>query len=431
VEARGERVASSRDPMPFRPSVLRALFPVTGACARALAFSLLAAGLAACLAGCKGDPPPPPPPAPPPPPPPAILAPRQVTTDAAFDLIATAQGAALVWAPPAVHGGGIRLVRLNAIGGAFGEEAVVHREKTSRSGESLGPSLAIEVSAAAGGGRVVVAWLQRDPMELRIKATHGLSSALEFAPVADWGKTEAVVDARQRSVVAAAAAPDGTMSVLYRSLNSKCKNDAGAEIDCASMHVRRVGTPDFERENRPLLEVPAPCDQPIVGHLWSEGTWYYGICSKDAKGPVTTLYAIQFEPEYALAENILPGRVPFGIAPGGGGAMAVGWSGDSRDSVRFADSGRKRTEVSRMDMSAVCVDGRPALVAKVGDGSTFTLPLTEPSSRIEALLPADIIDQRARAVWTGKAILVAYPSSGEVALRRYECVAGNLERTDL
>ncbi|MCA9600439.1 MAG: hypothetical protein KC417_00360, partial [Myxococcales bacterium] len=371
---------------------------------------------------------------PPPPPPPAILAPREITTEAGFDLVATGQGAALFWAPPASQGGGIRMVRLNSIGGPFGEEAVVYKSKKYRTGPDLGPRLPVEVSAATGGGRVAVAWVLRDPLELRIGATYGNLSTAEFAPAEDWGKTELVADARERSAVATAAAPDGTLAVIYRTLDVKCKDDSGNGATCASFAVRRLGGQDGEPNGGVgvPLQVPRTCPQPIVGHVWSNNTWYYGICSKPEKQePVTTQYAIQFEPQYAVAERILANRTPLGIAPVDGGVIAMGRGAGFRDAVQFADNGRRRTYFERAESKVTCVNGRPVIAAQAANGAVVSVPLTEPRSRLESLLSSAYSTDRARAVWTGKSLLVGFPMAGEVVLHRYECLGDQLERSDL
>ena len=74
-----------------------------------------------------------------------------------------------------------------------------------------------------------------------------------------------------------------------------------------------------------------------------------------------------------------------------------------------------------------CDGGRPTLTF----GTEVALPLTGSESRLEAWLPDNVAPRGSRAAWTGEALLVAVPLSGEVHLRRYECVDGVFSRTDV
>ena len=72
---------------------------------------------------------------------------------------------------------------------------------------------------------------------------------------------------------------------------------------------------------------------------------------------------------------------------------------------------------------------RPTLTA--GPNAELALALTASQSRLEAWLPENVAPPGSRAVWTGESLLIAAPQSGEVSLRRYECVDGDLTRTDV
>jgi hypothetical protein len=54
------------------------------------------------------------------------------------------------------------------------------------------------------------------------------------------------------------------------------------------------------------------------------------------------------------------------------------------------------------------------------------LALREARGRLAPLLPERLASDRARAAWTGEALLVAEPQDQQLLLRRYRCAAGTL-----
>ena len=49
------------------------------------------------------------------------------------------------------------------------------------------------------------------------------------------------------------------------------------------------------------LSVPVPCSQYSTLLAVIEGRWHYGVCTLHEDAPVTTVFNIQFDPEYAAA----------------------------------------------------------------------------------------------------------------------------------
>ncbi|MFW5924643.1 MAG: hypothetical protein ACOCV4_00665 [Myxococcota bacterium] len=379
----------------------------------------VAMGWGAVLAGCDADEDEPAASvsAPAPEPRPVPVGPRPVASRAAFDLAVRAAGAVLVWGEPAQRGGGVRALALDGQGVVRGPERDV-----LAAGEPQGRgSRVAELAASAGGGRLGVAWVLRDlDGELRVRATHGNDAATTFAPAVKLGKSETgSFDGRGR--VAVAVSKSGLVDVLYRSGAGPCR--AGQrDAQCARFaHWQPKGA----GRGLPLM-VPEPCAPGVVGSLFREARWYFGVCSEGA----TTVYAIQFDPEYAHAENVLAACTPEALVPGPEGVLALGRCDGDLRAVELREGGKQRTDVGSVERRAACEEGKPVLTMVGAGQRARELRLTGPLGALEAWLPEAVAPPEARAVWTGRALLVATPIASEVALRRFECDGAQLIRTD-
>jgi len=279
-------------------------------------------------------------------------------------------------------------------------------------------------------------------------ATHGPDSAEAFAPPEDLGRTSAR-SLGGRGLLAAAAADDGAVAVMHRAMPTPCDGGPEAEDtgddtetapdadgtpdqaaaapggDCVRFFVRRLGAGGDARRGVPIA-APRPCARGVVGHLWASDVWYYGVCTAERGPPASTVYAIQFDPEYAHAERLLEGCEPAGIAPLDEGVLVSGGCGGDPRAVWIAEAGRRMARIGEAAPTVACREGRPVL--SVGEA---VLTLSGPVARIETLLPDELAPPGARAAWTGEAILVARPVGPEVSLRRYQCDDGELGRTDV
>lgn len=352
------------------------------------------------------------------------VGPRPVASRTAFDLAVTGGGAVLVWGEPPERGGRVLALALDGEGVVRGPERDVLAAGAPQGGGSrpVPRTRVQELAVSAGGGRLGVAWVLRDVRgELRVRATHGDDAAMAFGPAAKLGKSEAdPYDGRGRVAVAVSEA--GLVDVLYRSGAGPCR--AGQQdAQCARFaHWQPKG----DGRGLPLM-VPGPCAPGVVGSLFREARWYFGVCSEGA----TTVYAIQFEPEYAHAEKVLAGCTPVALVPGPEGVLALGRCDGGLRAVELREGGKQRTDVGPVERRATCEEGKPVLTM-VGEGQRAReLRLTGPLGALEAWLPEALAPPGARAVWTGRALLVATPIASEVALRRFECDATELRRTDV
>jgi hypothetical protein len=343
-----------------------------------------------------------------------ISGPRHVETSASFDLVATAEGAVLVFAAPQGEGGGLRALPLDARGASRGAELPVVARDAS------GPPLPIaEVVAASSGGKLGIAWIAHEtPTQTTILATHGGADAQAFAPATSFGPS-VVLPRGGRGRLALAAGEDGVLTLSHRRDEGPCEAQSGT---CARYRHRRLGRPEAASRGTDGNEVKVPCEPLLPGSVWSAGVWFQGVCSAldGARGHV---FAIREQPSYAAVYDGPAGCTPVGVVALPDGAAAVARCAAGLQIARLGSDGRATQTATRATLSAPCEGGRAQLRA-TGDGVTIALPLQGPQSGVEALLPATLARPGARAAWTGEALLVAEPVGRDVFLRRYACRPG-------
>jgi hypothetical protein len=354
------------------------------------------------------------------PPRPALLAPRELATDASFAITPLDDGVLLVWGAPPVPSPGVRASLLSPLGEPRAHDQV------------LSEDLPIELDAVADGARAAVAWVAQPSAagrELRVVAALGVGG--HFGPAADFGPAEPLRSAG-RGRLALASGPDGVFSLSHRVPPAPCASRDGM---CARVRRDRVDTGASVRGDDPL-EVPGPCDPLVVGSVRAEGTWFSALCHEErgptgALAPRATVYAIRPSIALAAASQVLVGCAPRALAPTAGGAALVAECPEGRSVAWQDELGRPLGEIRGARFEIACV-GRPLLRIS-GEAGALEVPLTVAVGRIEGLLPSTVAADHARAVWSGAAILVATPRrSGErreLVLDRYACEDGRLERT--
>lgn len=359
------------------------------------------------------------------------IAPRPIATHAAFDLVATGTGAVLVWGAPQSRGAGLHVAALDGEGVKRGvEHEVIPRGQPGSDGPPGElPAQVVQVAAAAGGGRLGIAWVLREgDGDLHAWATHGDEAATTFAPPTDLGPSEPGGDLQRRGSIAVALSEGGLMDVLYRATRGPC----GLERPHQKCTRFAEWRPDGHRRSVPLV-VPQPCAPGLLGHIVNDGKWYYGLCARQDDANVTIVYGIQFDPEYAHAESVLSGCTPTALAPAPDGVLVTARCAAREHAVVLADTGKDLADLGAVRAQASCRDGRPVLSIRSlgGQHTVRTLKLSGPIGRIEGWLPSQLVPSGSRAVWTGDAILVASPMGPEVTVRRYQCDNGELQRTDV
>jgi len=327
----------------------------------------------------------------------------------AFDLVATESGAALVFASAA--SAQLSLTLYDAAGHVRRSEPLfVDTASAGSTGARIG-----EVAAVARGGELAVAWIEEAGASVRSRAVvRSITESGSAANVVEIGPVFPPVS-RPRGNVAITSTNDRFL-VLARGQKTDCI--AQAENDCVGYDFHRLEAGRTERQSLPLA-VPLPCDQNSVSFAVTGSRWYYGVCSRATGKPVTTLFSIQTDPEYARADRILEGCLPLGALAQGGDLLVVGDCGGERRGVRMHGGNAESSELRVDRVDALCDAGRP-LLRQLGPNG-IQLSLDRPRDRLEGFLPQNVAPANARAIWTGQTLLVATPQNGSVTLKGYQC----------
>ena len=340
-----------------------------------------------------------------------IAAPRVVASRASFDLVATGSGAVLFFAGPLFENGALRAVPLDPRGSARGPELTVVARAPNEP-----PLLVAEVAAASAGGRLGVAWVAHEtPERTAMFATFGGAEAEAFAPPIALGES-VVLPRGVRGRLAMSASDDGALTVTVRNAAGPCGSEGGT---CARYEHRRIGRSDPAPHRAEANEVRVPCEPFLPGSVWTNGVWYSGVCSA-SEGAHGHVFVLRAEPPYAADNDGPAGCLPVGLVALDEGAASVSRCAEGLHVAQLGTDGRAVATTTRSVLSTACVSGHPQL-RSTGDGVTISLSLEAPQSRLEALLPASLAPEGARAVWTGEALLVAAPQGADVFLRRYVC----------
>jgi hypothetical protein len=335
------------------------------------------------------------------------------TARAAFELVATSEGAVLFWAAPAACERGLSLQRLDAEGRAQGAAASIGSACASRSGTVS------EVSAAAGGGQLGVAWIVEAAGQARVFATHGADAATAFAAPLQLGAAE-VAARTERARLWLVAAESGQQRVAWHAPRAACTGEPGS---CAQL-VSEANPPAHDAAGRrgDVREIPQPCARLLVGSVWTQGVWYDAFCALDATGQhaTTQVYAIRPEIFYAEASPALLDCEPLGMSPSRAGAVTWGRCADGLRAQAFAPDGRKQL-VYAAQQTARCQGGRPVLAVRGQSGQLDALVLDAPRDRLELWLPPELAKPGSRAVFTGRRLLVAWPEGDHLVVASLRC----------
>jgi len=349
---------------------------------------------------------------------PSLAGPHALNARAAFDLIATSQGALLVRAAP----DGVRALALDPDGAPHGREW------------RLPTTSAIAVAAAAGGGRAAIAWVTHTANGASPAtaswATFGPDTAEGFAPpreirAMDLPAWQAAPAARARGLVSLSAAHDGTLVLTVRWTDSDCSAQPG---HCVRYARQVIGAPPSgSRRGIEAMEVSTPCAELLFGGVWVSGTWYDGTCTDDGR-PTSNVWVLRPAIEYAAVTPVLAGCTPRGVAPVSDGAVVIAECDDGIAAASLDLDGQVRRDVRRARRLLSCEGGRmQARIDATGAGGTLGLTLDAPASRLEAMLPDDVAPAGSRAAWTGEALLIAMPRGHVVVLARRRCVSGRID----
>jgi hypothetical protein len=343
----------------------------------------------------------------------ARAAPRVVASSlssaTAFELVSGATGLRLVWASSEQTAGWLRLVELGQDGAPRSAPRAVPVSPRTL-------SKVTDLTAAAVGEELALAWLEQGKNEARAVAT--FTSGNAPAPLMDLGAAALAAESARGNVALVAEPEQGRALLMWRGLEAPCASPE--PTPCTGFTFRRLRPSMAEATGLPL-SVPVPCASHSVQLSVSEGRFQYGVCTRDGAEPVTTMFSIQYEPEYARAEPLLKGCLPLGTLGAGGRPWLIA---DCRGKRRAAPIPGldERVEAEPLDAPRIsCTPER----AELRQGR-FVLELREPRARLESVLPASFVPSGGRAGWTGRSLVVASATSGRLETSTFACEGGQL-----
>jgi len=334
----------------------------------------------------------------------------RASSASAFDLVATPDGLQLIWASEGASAGWLSQVELGQRGEPRGRARQIPVPP-----HTLGTIT--DLSATLLGQRLALAWLEQGPREGRAQAA--LIAPSRPPVVLDLGPAALVAEAARGNIAIAAEHERDRALVMWRGLEAPCVDAQTAP--CTGFTFRRVSDGLAEASGLPL-SVPVPCASHSVQLATAAGRFHYGVCTREGTEPVTTMFSIQYEPEYARAEQLLKGCLPLGTIEAADRAWLIGDCHGKRRAalVPLVD---EKVVVESIDAPvSLCTPQR--LELRQG---RFSLQLREPRAGLDAALPASLVPTGARVGWTGSTLLVVYLANLRLETRAYACRDGKLQ----
>jgi hypothetical protein len=343
---------------------------------------------------------------------------RVLANETAFALTPSARGATLLWAPRTRRGAALFAQRLGADGTAQGAPTALVKP-----GEA--PGEISDLVATSQANELVAAWVQRDRDRARVrgvswrpdaagkpKAADSTGTLLNLGPA--WFAPHPV-----RGNLAVAT--QGAAAIVFaRGEATPCVEDASDH--CFTFSMQKIEQGRVDPRGFPLI-VPSPCAESSLAFTVTGRDWHYGVCTRSSGKPLTTLFTIRAEPEYARADPILPGCRPLSVVELGGTVRLIA---DCDGQRRAAHVGPDNTAVEIEDLPSPALECQ-AERARIRFGQAW-FELDAPRSELHALLPSVIAPRGSRAIFTGSTLLVARAKGEKLELSRYACRAGILRQ---
>jgi hypothetical protein len=331
---------------------------------------------------------------------PAASGSSRLGSPTAFELVRGASATTLVWADSRRVGPRFFRLELDQAGHRTGSASALF-DDGARTGDVS------DLAAATVGERLAVAWIERGAVRASVRAAWAAQKAraFELGP-AFRGPPGA------RGNIAVAARGDKAL-VFSRGDEVGCI-DPG-KYACYAFLFHELGADGVKRTGLPL-SVPVPCTDNATSLLVLSDRYHYGVCTDTGRGPVTTVFTITPEPAYARADPVLEGCEPTGTFLFEGKAWLVATCQGNRRAARI---GKSDDEVEYLDLRSARLECRAGIAAIRASG--FELLLDQPRGGLEALLPSAIAPRGSRAVFTGRALLVASSAGHALRVARYVC----------
>lgn len=336
----------------------------------------------------------------------------QLTSSAAFELVASTEGAVLSWAAGPCSEG-VHVQRFATDG-----EPVAEPVRLDGCGPLPSAAQIVQLSAVADGGKLGLAWIAQTESEAQVLGSFGADSGASFAPTLLLGAA-ATSASPGRSGLSMAGAESGQMRVSWRATDDRCST---GEERCARVFTTsHPPAQEVAARGSDVREVPVPCPDLLVGSLWRQGIWYEAFCALDGPQaePVTEVYAIRPEIFYAEAFPVLAGCSPLGVAPAPRGVLVLGMCADG---LRVHALGESHRDVIRNPVRDVrCESGRPTFMIRNGQGQSIVYKLDAPTDRLELWLSGRLATSESRVAFTGRTLLVATVQDMKLNVQAWKC----------
>jgi len=338
-----------------------------------------------------------------------LVSSEELSSPTAFELVAGPEGLGLVWADTRASAGWLLQAEL-AQDGTLRQPA----RRVPVPARTLGK--VTDLSATFLKAELALAWVEQGKAEARAVATvvNGAAPLL-----LDLGQAAVSAEAARGNLVMVAEEARDRALVLWRGLAAPCVEPQATP--CVGFTFRRLRAGLAETTGLPL-SVPVSCASHSVELAISPGRFHYGVCTREGADPVTTMFSIQYEPEYARAEPLLKGCLPLGTIDVEARPWLVADCHGKRKAVPVPLNDEK-VEPDYVDALQISCTPERALLRQ----GRFLLTLREPRAGLQAILPANLLPSGARAGWTGKSLVVAYLAASRLTTRTYACRAGTLQ----
>ncbi|HEY2405327.1 MAG TPA: hypothetical protein VGI10_04965 [Polyangiaceae bacterium] len=332
---------------------------------------------------------------------------NQLDSVTAFDLVGAADGATVIWADASSKAGFLRRADLDRDGEP---RAVAVSLPVGQ--RALGA--VSDLSAVWIGQTLAVSWLERAQTEARAQALIFASGSA--AHVLDLGPAWFSPATARGNVALASDA--GRALVLARGREAACAD--AREQHCTGFSFFRLGPAQAENVGLPM-SVPVPCIENSAQLIAVGDRAHHGVCTVEQGEPVTTIFSIQYHPEYARADQLLKGCKPLGMVEAEHTAWLVGDCSGLRRAARVTGSDGPVEVADLLRPRISCGPGSLQIHA-----GGFRLDLAAPRSGLQTVLPESMAPHLSRAAWTGARLIVALPHGPGLELASYLCDQGEL-----
>ncbi len=328
---------------------------------------------------------------------------KLVDTPTDFALISSPAGATLVWTTHTPTRSILKARQLDRQGEFLGDARTIF--------EIADPASISDVQASWGQSGLAVVWLSQQERP----DAGAVADAWAWLGTPDAGGAAFEL----RPAWATATSHGGNLALTSRGTNSvalvrgppeRCPGGATGPCHEFSFHDLQQGR---AKTGRVTLSVPVPCTSNAARLLSLGERWHYAVCTRDEERSVTTVFSITPSPQYAEAQQLLPGCDPAGLTHVSGLPYLIAECPTGRFAVRVGAS----EDTQALDL------GTPRLRCAAGhyelDAGALSFVLREPRDALQVFVP----EKDAQTIWTGQRVLRVKRDPQHLNLEIRRCAA--------